>query len=65
MRPWDVLLLLAADDPGWRDLAHPATLDVFDRYGLDTLVRTVVNDPVVGDEGGLTTTRDYRTYAPR
>jgi len=23
----------------------------------------VVNDPVVGDEGGLTTTRDYHTYA--
>jgi len=23
----------------------------------------VVNDPVVGDEGGLTTTRDYRSYA--
>ena len=22
-----------------------------------------VNDPVVGDEGGLTTTRDYHTYA--
>lgn len=62
-RPWDVLLMLAADDPGWRDLAHPATLDVFDRYGLDALVRTVVNDPVVGAEGGLTTTRDYRTYA--
>ena len=27
-----------------------------------TTVRTVVNDPVVGDEGGLTATRDYRTY---
>lgn len=62
-RPWDVLLMLAADKDEWRDLAHPATLDVFDRYGLDALVRAVVNDPVVGDEGGLTTTRDYRTYA--
>ena len=62
-RPWDVLLRLAAGDPAWRELAHPATLDVFDRYGLADLVRTVVNDPVVGDEGGLTTTRDYRTYA--
>ena len=25
-------------------------------------MRTVVNDPVVGDEGGLTATRNYRTY---
>jgi SAM-dependent methyltransferase len=62
-RPWDVLLRLAAGDPSWRQLAHPATLDLYDRYGLGDLVRTVVNDPVVGDEGGLTTTRDYRSYA--
>lgn len=62
-RPWDVLLRLAGDDPSWRDLAHPASTDVYARYQLDDLVRGVVNDPVVGDEGGLTATRDYRTYA--
>ncbi|MFI5912599.1 class I SAM-dependent methyltransferase [Dactylosporangium sp. NPDC051541] len=62
-RPWDVLLRLAAGDPTWRELAHPATLDVYDRYRLDEQIALVVNDPVVGDEGGLTTTRDYRTYA--
>ncbi|GAA1521446.1 hypothetical protein GCM10009827_041670 [Dactylosporangium maewongense] len=62
-RPWDVLLRLAAGDPAWRELAHPATLDVFDRYRLGEQVAQVVNDPVVGEEGGLTTTRDYRTYA--
>ena len=62
-RPWDVLLRLAAGDPTWRELAHPATLDVYDRYRLDEQVAMVVNDPVVGEEGGLTTTRDYRTYA--
>lgn len=61
-RPWDVLLRLADGDEAWRELAHPATLDVFDRYQLESSVRTVVNDPVVGDEGGLTTTRDYHTY---
>lgn len=62
-RPWDVLLLIAAGDGRWRELAHPATVDVFDRYALDDHVRTCVNDPVVGDDGGLTTTRDYKTYA--
>ncbi|WP_320064395.1 class I SAM-dependent methyltransferase [Micromonospora sp. RTGN7] len=62
-RPWEVLLRLAAGDPSWRGLAHPATIDVYARYRLDDLVRAVVNDPVVGDEGGLTPTRDYRTYA--
>lgn len=62
-RPWDVLLDLAGGDPSWRELAHPATVDVYDRYRLDEHIRTVVNDPIVGDEGGLTATRDYRTYA--
>ncbi|OLB79367.1 MAG: methyltransferase [Actinobacteria bacterium 13_2_20CM_2_71_6] len=62
-RPWEVLLRLAGGDPSWHALAHPATVDVYERYGLAAHVRTVVNDPVVGDEGGLTTTRDYRTYA--
>ena len=61
-RPWDVLLRLAAGDESWRELAHPATTDVFDRYQLADSVRTVVNDPVVGAEGGLTATRNYRTY---
>jgi SAM-dependent methyltransferase len=61
-RPWDVLLRLAAGDERWRELAHPATVDVFDRYRLAEVVRGVVNDPVVGDEGGLTPTRNYRTY---
>ncbi|TYB39995.1 class I SAM-dependent methyltransferase [Micromonospora sp. AP08] len=61
-RPWDVLLRLAAGDDTWRKLTHPATIDVFERYHLVETVRSVVNDPLVGDEGGLTTTRDYRTY---
>lgn len=61
-RPWDVLLRLASGDPAWREHAHPATVDVFDRYRLDEVVRTVVNDPIVGDEGGLTASRNYRTY---
>ncbi|WP_127503806.1 class I SAM-dependent methyltransferase [Actinoplanes solisilvae] len=61
-RPWDVLLRLSQDDDTWRTLAHPATIDVFERYRLTDTVRTVVNDPVIGDEGGLTATRDYRTY---
>ncbi|GAA2616122.1 methyltransferase domain-containing protein [Paractinoplanes durhamensis] len=62
-RPWEVLLRLAAGDETWRDLAHPATIDVYERYRLVEAVRTAVNDPLVGDEGGLTATRDYRTYA--
>ncbi|GAB2921409.1 hypothetical protein GCM10027047_18480 [Rhodococcus aerolatus] len=63
LRPWEVLGLLAAGDGTWRDHAHPATVDLVDRYALDDLVRTVTADPVVGSEGSLTDTRDYRTYS--
>ncbi|TDU89331.1 hypothetical protein EV138_2895 [Kribbella voronezhensis] len=62
-RPWDVLLMIAEGNDEWRELAHPSTVDVFDRYALDAHIRRCVNDPVVGDDGGLTTTRDYKTYA--
>jgi SAM-dependent methyltransferase len=62
-RPWDVLLMIADGNDQWRELAHPATVDVFERYGLDAHIKRCVNDPVVGDDGGLTTTRDYKTYA--
>lgn len=62
-RPWDVLESLVAGDTGWRDLAHPATLDVYDRYQLAEAVTTVCTDPIVGSEGSLTDTRAYSTYA--
>ncbi|MEI4279177.1 hypothetical protein [Klenkia terrae] len=61
-RPWDVLELLVAGDPAWRELAHPATVAVFDRYGLAESTRVICSDPVVGSEGGLTATREYRSY---
>lgn len=62
LRPWDVLELLVARDERWRELAHPASVSVFDRYALDEHVRTVTSDPVVGDEGTLTDTREYASY---
>ncbi|KQS56679.1 methyltransferase [Geodermatophilus sp. Leaf369] len=61
-RPWDVLELLVAGDPTWRELAHPATVSVFDRYGLADSTVVICSDPVVGSEGGLTATREYRSY---
>ena len=61
-RPWDVLELLAADDDRWRDLAHPAAVELYDRYRLPAQIRLIHDDPTVSTEGDLTTTRDYRTY---
>ncbi|GAA2170504.1 hypothetical protein GCM10009846_01150 [Agrococcus versicolor] len=64
--PWQHLDALMASEPGdesWRDGVHAASLDIVDRYALDALARMVASDPVVGDEGGLTETRDYRSYS--
>ena len=61
-RPWDVLELLAAGDERWRTLAHPQTVEYFDRYRLVDAVRLVHHDPTVSSEGDLTQTRDYRSY---
>ncbi|MGO1973654.1 MAG: class I SAM-dependent methyltransferase [Propionibacteriaceae bacterium] len=63
VRPWAVLAAIAAADDHWRELAHPASVDVLARYRLDDHIALVVNDPVIGADGGLTTTRDYHTYA--
>ncbi|WP_265520292.1 class I SAM-dependent methyltransferase [Oerskovia flava] len=62
-RPWDVVELLAAGDPSWTELAHPAVPELYGRYGIVPQVRQVFADPVVSGDGDLTTTRDYRTYA--
>lgn len=61
-RPWDVLERLVAGDQTWCDLAAEATVDLYDRYGLEAYIREVCSDPITDDEGGLTDTRDYRTY---
>ena len=58
---WQFLDLVAAGC-AWREGAHPATVDVFDRYGLAAYVATISADPIVSSEGSLTDTRDYRSY---
>ncbi|MBF4160251.1 class I SAM-dependent methyltransferase [Nocardioides acrostichi] len=62
-RPWDVVEACARGDQTWRELAHPETVAYFDRYRLADDIAALFADPVVSDEGDLTTTRDYRTYA--
>ena len=61
--PWQLLDLVAAGDDSWRRDAHPASVDLFDRYGLAEHVRALAADPIVSSEGSLTDTRDYRTYS--
>jgi SAM-dependent methyltransferase len=61
--PWQLLDLVAAADPAWREHAHAATVDVFDRYALAGHIAAINADPIVSSEGSLTDTRDYRSYS--
>ncbi|MFT3797566.1 class I SAM-dependent methyltransferase [Microbacterium sp.] len=61
--PWQLLDELMTGSDAWRGETHEASLDIVDRYGLAALARQLAADPVIGDEGGLTQTRDYRTYS--
>lgn len=60
--PWELLERIATGR-AWRDEAHPATVDVFDRYGLAAHIAAISSDPIVSSEGSLTETRDYRSYS--
>jgi SAM-dependent methyltransferase len=60
-RPWEVLTALRIQ--GHDDRVHPATRAIYDRYGLLQQIRRVHADPLLSDEGELTDSRDYNTYA--
>lgn len=60
--PWELLERVAQGE-AWRDDAHPATVDVFDRYALAHHIAAISADPIVSSEGSLTETRDYRSYS--
>jgi SAM-dependent methyltransferase len=62
-RPWDLVEACAEGDEAWTAIAHPETTAYWRRYGCDRTIRELFTDPTVSDEGDLTETRDYRTYA--
>jgi SAM-dependent methyltransferase len=61
LRPWDVLEALVAGVP--TRAMHPASVQLWERYDLLAQVRRAHADPLLTDEGELTETRDYNTYA--
>jgi SAM-dependent methyltransferase len=67
-RPWELVTRLASVGSQWssdRDLKtwlHPASAAQLHKYGLDGHIVELFADPLLGDEGDLTETRDYATY---
>jgi hypothetical protein len=41
---------------------HPASYRIIDQYGLDRKIKRIFGDPLLGNDGDLTETRDYGSY---
>ena len=68
-RPWDVVEEIIRSGAQWRssaivrDQLHPICVEHFERYGLGDDIVEVFQDPLMdGDDGDITTTRDYTVY---
>jgi hypothetical protein len=67
VQPWDLIEFIA-DTPDWQaspwlqERIHPGALQFIRQYGLDKLIQRVHGDPLLGEDGDLTETRDYGSY---
>ena len=65
--PWDLLKQISEnknwnEQSGIKDKIHSSTDKIWNLYGLDTKVRTILDDPIIGDDGDITESRDYNSY---
>ena len=65
--PWDIIELIK-DDENWSsnseiaNLLHSSSIKIWNRYRLGEKVRTILSDPIIGDDGDITESRDYNSY---
>lgn len=65
--PWDIVERIAVT-PDWRtdtfilEHLHPSCYRLFSQYGLGERLARLFADPLVGNDGDLTETRDYGSY---
>ncbi len=64
-RPWPLVEAIAASGStaDVADRLHDASIEIIDRYNLAPQIAELFTDPLLGDEGDLTETRDYVIYA--
>ena len=66
--PWEIVEHIAGSPSGqpFDDYVlaaiHPSSYQVWEQYGLADSIRNLFKDPIIGDDGDLTATRDYNTY---
>lgn len=67
-QPWDLVEHVAKLEGDWKKdrllltKIHPASYNIWLRYNLGDKVKTLFNDKIVGEDGDITSTRDYNTY---
>lgn len=67
-RPWDLVLAMVKagehwrDDPTFKAEVHHASQHMLNKYRLGDVIVEVHNDPLLGDEGDITETRNYEKY---
>jgi len=65
--PWSLMEKIA-ENHNWREdkeilrLLHPASYRLFAQYRLGEKIRFLFNDPIIGDDGDITQSRDYASY---
>lgn len=65
--PWH-LVEQTAQSKNWKsqkeliDKIHRASLRIWEQYGLAEKVKILFSDKIVGDDGDITSTRDYNSY---
>jgi hypothetical protein len=65
--PWDIVEMIALNSNWQQDVSitkymHPASLDLWRKYELGRKVSLLWKDKMIGDDGDITSTRDYNTY---
>jgi len=65
--PWNIVEQIVKNENGLADeyifkKIHHSSLYIWKTYALNEKVRNILSDPIIGDDGDITESRDYNTY---
>ncbi|WP_375580028.1 transferase [Marivirga tractuosa] len=65
--PWDIVEMIV-ENRNWENdqnivqLIHESSFKIWNTYNLGSKVRKILSDPIIGEDGDITESRDYNTY---
>ncbi|NER16633.1 class I SAM-dependent methyltransferase [Spongiivirga citrea] len=65
--PWELIEHMAnsnltIDEESFRNKIHKGSYKVWKTYHLEEKVKNILSDPIIGDDGDITESRDYNSY---